>query len=174
MTSLYYKSFDTKLGTLLFGRTDQGLCLIDTLQVEEIKNWTWFNKLFKASDLVEDQTDTLDQAFLQIQDYLVGKRKAFDLKLDLIGSPFQLAVWCALTAIPFGQSISYGELACLMGKDVKSALAVGQAVGMNPLMIVVPCHRVLGQGQNLTGFRGGIKMKAALLDIEHIAYKSYK
>jgi methylated-DNA-[protein]-cysteine S-methyltransferase len=97
--------------------------------------------------------------------YFRGKRKDFDLPLDLEGSPFQLRVWESLRAIPFGETISYGELAQRIGQP-KAARAVGLANGSNPIPIIVPCHRVIGSNGNLTGYGGGISIKEKLLSFE--------
>lgn len=171
MAKLYYKHIETELGILLLGRTDNGLCLVDRQTVDEIKNWSWFKKYFASSDLVEDQTRFLNEAFQQIQDYLSGQRKTFDLQIDLFSTPFQQSVWQTLQTIPYGETMTYGQIARELGKQPGASMAVGQAVGANPIMIVVPCHRVLGQGHTLTGYRGGVEMKAKLLDIEGIPYK---
>lgn len=170
MTNFYYGHFETEIGDLLLGRTDQGLCLVDTSTIEEIDHWPWFNKHFGEADLVEDPK-SLQEAFEQIEDYLAGNRQEFDLTLDLLGTPFQQSVWRVLQSIPYGESMTYGDVAKMIGKRPNVAMAVGQAVGQNPIMIIVPCHRVLGQNQELTGYRGGIDMKAELLDIEGIDYQ---
>jgi methylated-DNA-[protein]-cysteine S-methyltransferase len=101
----------------------------------------------------------------QLTEYFAGTRTAFDLPLAPRGTPFQLEVWMALRAIPYGEVISYGELARRVG-DPKASRAVGAANGRNPLSIVVPCHRVIGSGGALTGFGGGIENKRWLLTHE--------
>ena len=101
----------------------------------------------------------------QLDGFLAGRRRTFDVPLDLRGTPFQLAVWGALTAIPFGETISYGELARRIGRPTASR-AVGAANGVNPIPIIVPCHRVIGADKGLTGFGGGIETKRWLLGLE--------
>ena len=101
----------------------------------------------------------------QLAEYFAGERRAFDLTLAPEGTPFQLATWRALAAIPYGTTISYAELARRVGKPAASR-AVGAANGQNPLPIVVPCHRVIGKDGSLTGFGGGLPAKRALLELE--------
>jgi len=108
----------------------------------------------------------LRAAAQQLQQVLRGERAGFDLALDLGGgTPFQQAVWQALRCIPVGQTTSYGALARAVGRPA-AVRAVGAAVGRNPLSVVVPCHRVLGQDGSLTGYAGGLERKAALLRLE--------
>lgn len=102
---------------------------------------------------------------LQLAAYFDGELKQFDLELDPEGTPFQLQVWNELQRIPYGETISYGELARRVGNP-KASRAVGAANGRNPLPIVVPCHRVIGSSGALTGFGGGLDCKRALLDLE--------
>lgn len=105
----------------------------------------------------------------QLQAYFAGQRLAFDLPLAPEGgTPFQQAVWQALAAIPYGSTLSYRTLAERIGRP-RAVRAVGGAVGRNPLGIVLPCHRVLGQNGQLTGYTGGLARKQALLHLEHAA-----
>jgi methylated-DNA-[protein]-cysteine S-methyltransferase len=107
-------------------------------------------------------------ALAQLDEYFRGVRRAFTLPLAPRGTAFQLAVWEALTAIPYGEALSYAELARRLGR-VGSARAVGLANGANPLPIIVPCHRVIGTDGSLTGFGGGLHIKRALLALEGAA-----
>lgn len=107
----------------------------------------------------------LDLAVEQLGEYFEGTRVDFDLPLDPGGTPFQQQAWHALLQIPFGETISYGEQAVMLGDKNKSR-AVGAANGKNPIPIVVPCHRVVGSNGHLTGFAGGLDVKAWLLDHE--------
>ena len=101
----------------------------------------------------------------QLQAYFAGELKEFDLPLQLSGTEFQLRVWRELQKIPYGETISYGELAKRVG-DPKLARAVGLANGANPIPIIVPCHRVVGSDGSLTGFGGGLPTKRRLLALE--------
>jgi len=102
----------------------------------------------------------------QLEEYFAGTRQRFELPLHPLGTPFQLAVWQELGRIPYGVTISYGELARRIGKPA-AMRAVGAANGRNPLPIVLPCHRVIGADGSLTGFGGGLPTKHFLLTLEH-------
>ena len=101
----------------------------------------------------------------QLAEYFAGRRKAFDLTLDFAGTEFQKKVWRALLTIPFGETRSYAQIARQIG-DPKAVRAVGAANGRNPISIVAPCHRVIGSNGKLTGFAGGLDVKAHLLRLE--------
>lgn len=101
----------------------------------------------------------------QLQEYFAGERREFDLELAPSGSPFQLQVWRALCAIPYGETASYGEIAAAVGQP-GAARAVGGANNRNPIAIVVPCHRVIGASGSLTGYGGGLHRKRQLLALE--------
>jgi len=107
-----------------------------------------------------------DEAEEQLAAYFAGTREGFSLPTSLKGSIFQNRVWEALRAIPFGATVSYGELAAEMGLPPTHARAVGSAVGRNPLSVIVPCHRVLGADGSLTGYAGGTQRKRELLRLE--------
>lgn len=112
------------------------------------------------------QHPTLQQAAAQLQQYLQGQRRGFDLPLDLsAGTAFQQAVWQALLALPCGHTTTYAALSQSLGRP-SAVRAVAAAVGRNPISVVVPCHRVLGSDGSLTGYAGGLPRKAALLALE--------
>jgi methylated-DNA-[protein]-cysteine S-methyltransferase len=110
----------------------------------------------------------------QLETYFAGELRAFDLALDLRGTPFEKAVWEQLLEIPYGATVSYGELAGRIDESVfrsdiepfQRARAVGAANGRNPVSIIVPCHRVIGADGSLTGYGGGLQRKQMLLDLE--------
>jgi methylated-DNA-[protein]-cysteine S-methyltransferase len=104
-------------------------------------------------------------AVAQLDAYFGGERRAFDLALDLRGTPFQRRVWAELRRLPYGATVTYTELAAAVGRP-GVVRAVAAAVGRTPVPIVVPCHRVVGAGGALTGYGGGLQRKAALLDLE--------
>jgi methylated-DNA-[protein]-cysteine S-methyltransferase len=107
----------------------------------------------------------LVEAEAQLNEYFAGRRKAFDLPLAFEGTTFQKQVWTALLAIPFGETRSYSEIARAIDRP-SSSRAVGAANGRNPISIVAPCHRVIGSNGALTGFAGGLEVKARLLALE--------
>lgn len=106
-------------------------------------------------------------ASTQLAEYFAGERRTFDLPLELHGSKWELRVWTALQAIPYGETRSYGEIATAIGaSSTRAARAVGLANGRNPIAIVIPCHRVIGADGSLVGFGGGLPRKRTLLDLE--------
>ena len=107
----------------------------------------------------------LGAAAAQLLEYFAGKRRAFDLPLDLDGTDFQRRAWTALAAIPYGETRSYGEQARRLGVP-RAARAIGAANGANPVPIVLPCHRLVGADGSLTGFGGGLDVKRRLLELE--------
>ena len=114
---------------------------------------------------IESARGPLKEAVRQLKEYFKGDRTEFDLPLAPAGTQFQKSVWRNLCDIPYGETISYGELARRVGNP-KASRAVGAANGSNPLPIVIPCHRVIGSSGKMTGFGGGIPVKEALLALE--------
>jgi methylated-DNA-[protein]-cysteine S-methyltransferase len=110
----------------------------------------------------------LREAARQFDDYFAGRRARFDLALEPRGTPFQQRVWRAIAMVPAGETASYGEIARRLGCP-SSVRAVGAAIGRNPLIVVVPCHRIVGAGGALTGYAGGLDRKRALLELERRA-----
>ena len=153
-----YKLTPSPVGKLKLVASDKGLVAI-----------LWENdkpNRVKLGALVENRNHPiLVETERQLAEYFAGKRKSFSLKLDLIGTKFQNDVWRALLGIPFGETRSYGQLARQLGNP-RAMRAVGAANGRNPISIVVPCHRVIGASGELTGFAGGLKTKAQLLELE--------
>ncbi len=103
------------------------------------------------------------EAAAQLDGYFAGERTEFDVPLAPAGTPFQLAVWAELTRIPYGKTVSYGEVAAALGKSPLASRAVGLANGRNPISIIVPCHRVIGADGSLTGYGWGLDRKEWLL-----------
>lgn len=116
-------------------------------------------------DSENDRTELLQEAKKQLQEYFAGKRQAFDLPIYSQGTEFQQKVWGALRQIPYGETRSYGEIAAQVGNP-KASRAVGGANNKNPIMIIVPCHRVVGADGSLVGFGGGLYAKEYLLSLE--------
>ncbi len=113
----------------------------------------------------DDDDPVLVEAQRQLGDYFAGARSAFEIPLAFAGTPFQREVWHALLRIPFGQTRTYAQIACEIGRP-GAVRAVGAANGRNPISIVAPCHRVVGSDGSLTGFAGGLDAKAFLLALE--------
>ena len=111
------------------------------------------------------ETPLLQEAYRQLTAYFAGTLRKFCLPLAPVGTPFQLAVWQALREIPYGQTRSYGHIAAAIGRPA-ACRAVGMANHVNPIAIVIPCHRVVGKNGALTGYAGGLAAKQALLNLE--------
>lgn len=120
---------------------------------------------FKGIARPDAVAGSLPEPVRQLDEYFAGSRRAFELELDLAGTEMQLQVWAALRDIPYGETITYGELARSVGRpdDVR---AVAGAVARTPTPIVIPCHRVIAADGSLTGYLGGLERKRALLDLE--------
>jgi methylated-DNA-[protein]-cysteine S-methyltransferase len=144
------------LGPLLLAVNDQGLRGIEFVH----------GRRAEAPHLT-DPVDypVLEETARQLHAYFAGDLEIFDLPIAPEGTPFQQNVWRHLCAIPYGETISYGELACRMGRP-KASRAVGLANGSNPIPIVIPCHRVIGSNGKLTGYGGGLAIKEKLLALE--------
>lgn len=161
-----YALLRTALDPLLAVAGPHGLLRLDFLP----RAWEYHTRAHAAAraagegDASEDPAAFADlQA--QLAEYFVGRREAFDLPLDLRGTPFQVKVWNALLRIPYGRLRTYGQLARTI-RQPSATRAVGQAAGHNPLPILVPCHRLVGKGGSLVGFAGGVTTKARLLRLE--------
>lgn len=155
-TGVEYTIINSRLGKILIAGTKAGLrCLSFQEGTEPLArhgDWTESSSAFR-------------HAREQISRYLAGDIRAFDLKLDLRGTPFQLKVWEAVRKIPYGRTSTYAEIARSVGSP-RAARAVGAANAANPLPLIIPCHRVVGEGGRLTGYRGGIDLKRRLLELE--------
>jgi len=151
-----YQYMDSPVGKLLVAGDDEGLRLI---------NFTTGNDpYFPESGWVE-RCEPLKAALHHSETYFAGRLKAFSLNLYLDVTPFQRKVLTALQEIPYGETVSYGEVAKKIGNP-QACRAVGQANARNPIPIVIPCHRVIGSSGKSTGLGGGIAVKQALLDLE--------
>ena len=122
-------------------------------------------ELTDIADTLTDSTPLLHEAEQQIMAYLEGKRQQLDFPIRMVGTPFQQRVWRALQQIPYGTTRTYGEIATAIGNP-RASRAVGMACNKNPLLLIVPCHRVVGAGGKLTGFAYGTDAKQWLLELE--------
>jgi methylated-DNA-[protein]-cysteine S-methyltransferase len=156
--------FDSPFGAIGLTATDVGLSHV------EIRNRKEPARAKTPPDTTPETEaglpSILRQARVQILEYLQGNRRSFDLELDMSGTEFQKAVWGATSEIPYGETLSYGEIADRIGRP-RSGRAVGGALHVNPLPLVVPCHRVIGKNGSLVGFGGGLDMKARLIELEN-------
>lgn len=163
----YTNYYQSSLGKIIIASDNIGICGI------------WFeNQKYFASTLKQEyikrEDENINQAKKWLDIYFSGNKPDFIPPLHLIGTPFQLDVWNILLKIPYGNTTTYGnisrELAKKYHKEHMSAQAVGNAVGRNPISIIVPCHRVIGSNGKLTGYAGGLDKKSKLLDLEMINY----
>lgn len=144
---------ESSIGTLWLVATPEGLCGV-----------YWRRQ--RASGKPEGKAaKILARAASQIEQYLAGKRRDFDVPLDVKATPFQRKVWDVLLRIPYGETKTYAEVARQVGKP-KAVRAVGAANGRNPVSILVPCHRVIASGGSLQGYSGGLEKKRRLLELE--------
>jgi methylated-DNA-[protein]-cysteine S-methyltransferase len=158
MTTFYYKT-SSPIGTLTLASNGSELThvLMDTPRYGDSVKPDW----------ISDPTiEPLRLAAEQLQAYFTGSLKTFDLPMSPRGTDFQRRVWLELCNIPYGETISYGELATRIGNPAASR-AVGLANGSNPIAVIVPCHRVIGSGGKLVGYGGGLARKRLLLDLEN-------
>lgn len=170
MENLYLERIVSDIWTGYIVATDRGLCYVSHVTTNlqdvvdfQIKNYP-NSKLISNAEEIKPYRD-------QFYEYLNGERHEFSFPIDIKGTTFQKNVWEAIYDIPYGETASYLEIAEKIGRDHKSAQAVGGAVGSNPLCIVCPCHRVVGSDGTLTGYSGGIDVKINLLNHE-IEYAS--
>lgn len=159
-TRIYYHIYSFKDHKYVVGATEKGLSFVGSRDqgLEEIRQFYSGAKLVDAEQMVNKYAN-------QIGEYLEGERQEFTLKLDVSGTKFQESVWKQLKKIPYGKTNSYTEIAQAIGNP-KAVRAVGSAIGKNPVLIVVPCHRVITKDQQLGNYRGGLAMKRELLTLE--------
>jgi len=162
--TIYYGKLEHNGWSFYLAATDNGLCYVGSQNKEIDEIEAWADKKRADSELVHDE-GKINCYKEQLISYLDGERKEFDLAMDLKGTAFQESVWEALQHIPYGETVSYMNIAEKIEKP-KAVRAVGAAIGANPVMILVPCHRVIAKDGKLTGFRGGIPMKESLLELE--------
>ncbi len=156
---------ETPIGALRLASTHAGLAFVE-LPHASGRGLAGWQRRHAPGARVEEGFAPNRAAAAQIVEFLEGKRRRFDLALDLRGTPFQLEVWHALCEIPYGETRSYADVARRVGRP-RAVRAVGAANGANPCALVVPCHRVVASGGRLGGYGGGLELKARLLALEH-------
>lgn len=146
------------VGTLMLAASDESLCGIIYPAM-----WPYFSKQF--TDVQEASNSVIEATKVQLDEYFAAQRQTFQLPISLNGTAFQKAAWQALERIQYGETKTYKEQAVYI-QSPKAARAVGRTDGLNPISIVLPCHRVVGSNGALTGYAGGIAQKKWLLDFE--------
>jgi O-6-methylguanine DNA methyltransferase len=164
MEIIYTAEFDSPIGLLQIASTGQGLAYLQLPHATGRGLMGW-RKLYAPDSPVRPDDELNRRHRAQILEFLAGERRQFNLPLDLRATPFQLDVYREVASIPYGESRSYGEVARRLGKPTAMG-AVGGANGVNPIPLVVPCHRVIGSGGQLQGYAGGLDLKARLLAME--------
>jgi methylated-DNA-[protein]-cysteine S-methyltransferase len=156
MSAVFYTTFESPVGPLLLAGDSNALRMVsfETGKHAAPPRPDWKQNVPAFAEVIR-----------QLQAYFRGELKEFDLPLAMEGTEFQIRVWNALCAIPYGETISYAQLAQRIGNP-KAVRAVGLANGSNPIPIIVPCHRVIGSDGSLTGFGGGLSTKKKLLELE--------
>ncbi|MDY5968722.1 MAG: methylated-DNA--[protein]-cysteine S-methyltransferase [Bacteroidales bacterium] len=165
METIIVTHFASPCGELVLGVTDGRLCLCDWNN-EERRISTEARLLRSLHARCEaGSSETLRKAQAELEEYFAKTRRVFTIPLTFPGTAFQCRVWEALTKIPYGETVSYGEMARLIGQP-SAVRAVANAVAANPMSIIVPCHRVVGSDNSLTGYAGGLEAKQFLLNLE--------
>ena len=150
---------------MYIAKTDQGLCYIGSPNAPFSELETWVTKKIPQVHLVKSE-EVLQVEVHELAEFLQGKRDNFTFPIHLIGTDFQKEVWQSLQSIPYGETKTYTDIAAQISRP-QAVRAVGTAIGANPLLMIIPCHRVLAKNGGLAGFRAGVEMKKALLQLEH-------
>ena len=165
MNQINIQFYKTKIGDLILGSFDEKLCLLDFRYRKMRKAVDTRIKNGLNAEFVETKNETIKQAKHQLDEYLNGNRKEFNLPLLMIGTEFQKRVWESLMKVPYGATSTYLQLAKEIGNE-KAVRAVANANGANSLSVIVPCHRIIGSDGQLVGYGGGLSVKKHLLNLE--------
>ena len=158
-TIMYYTLFSSPMGDIALTANEHGLTGLAFQQGNAAINIHRY----------QYKPEIFQQTITQINEYFLGQRKEFTIKLAPQGTTFQQQVWQELSLIPFGETVTYSWLAQKLNNP-KAVRAVGSANGKNPIALIIPCHRVIGTNKNLTGYAGGLSLKAALLSHEGASF----
>lgn len=161
MDRIKYYDFESKLGKMLISFSDKGIVYLSLAEDRE-NMLKYINKKYGQAIRVNKSDYSYHHELIE---YTLGNLKKFSLPLDLRGTEFQMRVWKELLNIPYGETRTYKDIAIKIGRP-KAYRAVGNALNKNPILIVVPCHRVIGSNGDLVGFGGGLDLKKRLLEIE--------
>lgn len=161
METLKLHELSTPLGKMTSAFTPTGLALLSFTALDDLKLPTSLQD-FEVSEAIDERQEKLES---ELADYFNGNPTTFTIPLDLHGTAFQLRVWEALLDIPYGEKSTYKQQAIRLG-DLKAIRAVASANGSNPVAILVPCHRIVGSDNSLTGYAGELWRKKELLDLE--------
>jgi len=165
MNKIYWTLFIHHEWQLYMATTENGLCYVGSQGKPYEEMEVWLAKRFPKYELVEEE-EALSPYKNEIKEYLNGTRREFTVPVELKGTAFQLSIWDSLSKIPYGEKKSYSEIANII-QNPAAVRAVGAAIGANPVLITIPCHRVVAKNGALTGYRGGLEMKERLLTLEN-------
>jgi O-6-methylguanine DNA methyltransferase len=160
----YYGIFDSSLGMVRIASTEKGVCKIALPEENEEDFLGWLEACFDPQNVIENRGKN-EGVLAELESYLAGELREFESTLDLWGTEFQMKVWREVRTIPYGTTCSYQDIAERIGHP-RAYRAVGAANGANPVPIIIPCHRVVGQDGSLRGYGGGLAMKERLLRLE--------
>lgn len=161
---LYWTQLVYENWKLYMAATSNGLCYVGSQDKPFEEMEVWVKKHYPGSQLVQDVT-VMQPYVVEFKEFFQGKRNTFTISQELKGTKFQTDVWNALCKIPYGETWTYSDIANAIERP-SAVRAVGAAIGANPVLLTVPCHRVIGKNGKLTGFRGGLEMKEQLLKLE--------
>lgn len=163
----YAYIYDTRIGKVKITEDGFGITEIDLISSEKQEEVGNTGKKAVEDPVAFMETDLIKKAYEELSQYLNGERKKFTVPLNPKGTEFQQKVWKVLQTIPFGETKSYGQVAVEIGNP-KACRAVGMANHRNPILIMIPCHRVIGADGSLTGYGGGLSLKEFLLNLEQV------
>ena len=152
-------------GEMMLGSFDGRLCLCDWIDSRRRASVDQRLQRILNANYVEGSSDVIEKAKYQLDEYFLSKRREFDIPLLFIGTDFQKKVWNELLNIPYGATVSYGELSRRIGMP-NAVRAIANANAVNAISIIAPCHRVIGSNGSLTGYGGGLERKSFLLELE--------
>lgn len=159
------QEFHSSIGQLLIGSAGDSLCLLDFKYRRMRKSIDQRLMKFLGAEMVQGSSPVISSTIEQVEAFLSGNRKVFDVQVLLCGSAFQKSVWQYLLQVPYGETRSYGQMARELGNPA-GVRAVASANGANAISLVVPCHRIIGHDGSLTGYAGGLAIKKRLLRLE--------
>ncbi|NQV14730.1 methylated-DNA--[protein]-cysteine S-methyltransferase [bacterium] len=165
---IYHTLVDSMVGPLGLAGTEGSVCALTLGAKVEEKLFTYLSNTYPEAEVMASG-QVFNKVINQLNEYFSGNRTEFEIKLTFRGTDFQKKVWSALQEIPYGQLISYGELALRLNNP-GGMRAVGAANGQNPIPIIIPCHRVIAADGSLGGYTGGLKIKHKLLNLEQQKY----
>jgi methylated-DNA-[protein]-cysteine S-methyltransferase len=165
MSKINIQYYKTKIGELILGSFEDKLCLLDFRYRKLRESVDGRIKSGLKTDFIEQNNEILEETRKQIDEYLNGERKEFNIELLLVGTDFQKSVWKSLVKVPYGTTSTYLKIAQDI-KNEKAVRAVANANGANSLAIIIPCHRIIGTNGKLVGYGGGLQVKKRLLKIE--------